>query len=58
MTCPSLGDVRISRVHNEALCKAIAERLGAGLDQTIVLMPPRLMRLMTQLLHEQDDMST
>jgi hypothetical protein len=58
MTCPPLDDVRISRVHNEALCKAIAERLGAGLDQAIVPMPPRLMRLMTQLLHEQDDMST
>jgi hypothetical protein len=47
MTCPPLDDVRISRVHNEALCKAIAERLGADLDQ------PPLMRLMTQLLHEQ-----
>jgi hypothetical protein len=50
MTYPAHeGDGQISRVHRVALCREIADRLGASLDRTPVQMPPRLTMLMKRL---------
>ena len=46
------GDGKISRAHNAALCKEIAERLGADLDHKPVRMSPHLTMLMTRLRDE------
>jgi hypothetical protein len=50
MTYPAHeGDGKISRIHDVALSREIAERLGADLDHKPVRMSPYLMMLMTRL---------
>jgi len=50
--CAQQGDVEISRLHNEAICKEVGERLAISMQRTLAGMPPHLMMLMRRLRDE------
>jgi len=50
--CAQHRNVEISRLHNEAICKEISERLAIDMKPTLAGMPVLLMMLMRRLRDE------